>query len=311
MKKKSHIEIIGILTFQLLVTSCIYEDLLDSCEKEEEKEIVNVKITDFLPDSLMSFENLKMRTASLIFYPVSGGPSVTERISSDTGKVSISHGRYSLLIYTSDFFELDAVFYRGMEHPETAEAYTRQSVDGEISIVEEPDPLFCSYTENFDPDEQAERITVELVPRVYTYRFKIKVEGMQYLQSAAAKVTGFYTSVYLKDGHHREGESAVIQVKLKKEVINANEGYIYGEFRSFGTDQNSDVNHHISIALNNGETKVVKLDDLTKSIKALPHGGEIIIKQKIVIKDNGDNGQGGYFDPGVVDWDDIVIPVPA
>lgn len=308
MRKKSNIAIIGILTFQLLVASCVCEEPL---ELFKEKHVLNTKITEFLPDSLMSFENLKMRTASMVFYPASGGSPVTETIGSDDGQVSLSQGRYSLLIYTSDFFELDAVFYRGMESPETAEAYTRQSVDGENSIAQEPDPLFSSYTEDFSINEQSDSISVALIPRVYTYRFKISVEGIQYLQSAMAKVTGFYTSAYLKDGRHRESESAAVLVKLKKETVNTSEGYIYGEFRSFGAHQGGDVKHRISVALNNGGTKVVELDDLTKSIKALPRGGEIVIEQKIVIKNNGGSEGGGDFNPGILDWEYTVIPLPA
>lgn len=302
-----NIEAIWIVLCQLLVASCIQEDPTEPCEEEE---VVDVNVADLLPDSLASFEGLKMYTASLVFYPASGGAPINGKIAGNTGKVSIPHGRYSFLIYTSDFYELDANFYRGMEHPETAEAYARQSSDGRTSVVEEPDPLFCLFLENIDPDEQTTPISLKLIPRVYTYRFRIKVEGIEHLQSATARVTGMYTSVYLKDGRHHEEEAADVLVHMKKEMTDSGQGYIYGAFRSFGSHQRSDVKHHISITLNNGETKVVELDDLTIPIKAMPRGGEIVIKQKIVIEDNGGNGQTGGFNPDVIDWDENEVPLP-
>ena len=234
-------------------------------------------------------------------------------MSGENGKISLPCDFYSLLIYTSDFFELDANYYRGMEYPETTESYVRQQIENGIIYVDEPDPLFSSYVENYNPEKSFEKLSVTLRPRVFTYRFKIAVEGIQYLQSATATVTGMYTSAFLKDGHHREDEEGAMNVVLKKTGVNPekNEGYLYGEFRSFGPHQRKDVKHHISIALTNDETKVVELDDLTTPIKSLTRGGEFVIKQKIVIKDNGGSEQGSDFNPGVVDWEDIEIPVPA
>lgn len=310
MKQKSKIVVILAVIFQLSVVSCIRDE---PCTEVEEKEIVDVVITDLLPDSLATFEDLNMRTVNLSFYRSSDNCIFTRTLLGDNGKITLPDGSYSVLVYTSDFFELDAVFYRGMEHPETAEAYARQQTENGVLYVEEPDPLFCSYIEDFNPDEHFEKLSIVLQPKVFTYRFKIAVEGIQYLQSAVAMVTGMYTSSYLKDGHHRESEEAAMRVQLKKTEVNPekNEGYLYGEFRSFGSHQRKDVKHRLSIALTNGETKIVELDDLTASIKSMPHGGEVVIKQKIVIKDNGGGGQGSDFNPGLTDWDDIEIPVPA
>lgn len=308
---KNRITIILAVIFQLCVVSCIRDN--EPCDECEKKETVDVAITDLLPDSLATFEDLNMRTASMVLYPSSGKSSFAQTLYGENGKISLPCDSYSLLIYTSDFFELDANYYRGMEQPETAESYVRQQIENGIIYVDEPDPLFSSYIENYNPEESSEKLSVTLRPRVFTYRFKIAVEGIQYLQSAMATVTGMYTSAFLKDGHHREGEEGTMRVVLKKTEVNPekNEGYLYGEFRSFGPHQRKDVKHHISISLSNGETKVVELDDLTTPIKSLTRGGEILIKQKIVIKDNGSGGQGGDFNPGVVDWEDIEIPVPA
>ena len=46
------------------------------------------------------------------------------------------------MAYTSDFNELDANFYRGLEDLENAESYTKQSSRPGSTGIEEPDPLF-------------------------------------------------------------------------------------------------------------------------------------------------------------------------
>ena len=311
--------IVWAVALQIGFVGCVREFPQEECK---EKETVQVEVADLLPDSLASFEDLRMRSVNLIFYPVSGENPIKGSIVDTTGSISVPHGKYSLLIYSSDFFDLDGLFYRGIEQPETAEAYTHQHTRSDLVMqIEEPDPLFCFYTDDFDPenqkeeeeneaDEQPVHVSVVLIPLVYTYRFKIRVEGLQNFRSATAIVTGMYTSVFLTNSCHREDEAAAMQVKMKKSTESASEGFIYGEFRSFGSHQRNDVNHHISIVFNNDETKIVELDDLTIPIKSIPHGGEIVIKQKIVIKDS-DGGEEGAFDPKVYDWDDVVIPLPV
>ena len=66
------------------------------------------------------------------------------------GGVYLQEGIYDLLLYTSDFAEYDANFFRGMDNPLTAETHTRQSNVAESSArtdvtemyMVEPDPTF-------------------------------------------------------------------------------------------------------------------------------------------------------------------------
>lgn len=287
----------------LLLASCIKEDD-DNCKPPEK--IVEVKITDLLPDYLDSFKGLDLRSVSIGFYTPNGATVINKKIIGNDGEFSMPYGRYSVLIFSSDFYELDGVLYRGEKAIQTYEAYSRQYTEGGNLFVNEPDPLFCTYVEKFVIDQSFELLPVKLAPLVFTYRFKILVEGIDILKGASATVSGMYTSAFLKDGSHRITEVASMRVPITKVVTKATEGYLQGEFRSFGSHQSRDVRHKITLALSNGTTKVVEFDDLTNEIKSLPRGGEIVIKQKIVIKDDGGSGNNEY-NPEVNPWDDIEI----
>lgn len=313
MKNSDYEKIVWVIILQICIAGCVRDE-----PTEEDKKTVKVEITDLLPDSLGDFGNLKMRSVSLTFYSLTDETVTSQTLTGSSGEAKIPNGQYSLLIYSSDFFELDGLFYRGMNRPNTAEAYARQYTRSDKSIfMYEPDPLFCFYVDNIDTNSlnangrsasTPSLFSVTLSPLVYKYRFQIIVEGIKYLHSATAIVTGLYASVFLKDGHHRDEEVAQ-QVVLRKKTDASGVDYIYGEFLSFGSNQRKDVNHHIYIVLNIDETKIVDLGNLTEEIKKLPCGGEIKINQKIVIHGSGEE-PGGVFDPVVTDWDDVVIPLP-
>lgn len=293
----------------ILLVSC-RKELSDNCDDTQEM-IVEVKITDLLPDYLNSFEELDLRSVSVWFYTTDGSTVINKKITGNDGSFSIPYGKYSVFIFSSDFYELDAVLYRGEKTTQSYEAYVRQYTENGTLFANEPDPLFCTYVEEFVIDRSFEMLPVKLTPLVYTYRFQILVEGIDYLSGASATVSGMYTSAFLKDGSHRTTESASMKVPITKALTKDTEGYLQGEFRSFGSHQGSDVKHKITLALSNGvTTKVVELDDLTDKIKSLPRGGEIVITQKIVITNGGGGGGDGDYNPGITDWDDIVIQLP-
>ena len=73
---------------------------------------------------------LESKSFSIVAFPKdASGYMVSETIRGNSGQVYIIPARYDILVYTSDFNELDANFYRGMESPLTAEAYTRQALE--------------------------------------------------------------------------------------------------------------------------------------------------------------------------------------
>lgn len=295
--------VLALLSIPMLTTSCVKDP---PCDREKEGHTVKFEVADYLSDDLHSFDNLIPRSIGLSFYPSNNSEVVIKKLNAEKGQISIKKGEYDILIHTSDFYDIDANFYQGMENIDFAEAHTRQKIgeDGVITISE-PDPLFVANIDNYVVGTHFDNIKLEFRPLVYTYRFCIDIEGLVYVKSAKAQVTGLYSSAYLKSGAHREEEIAQIVVNLSK----SGGDMICGEFRCFGSHQRGNVEHTITIALVNaaGETKTVRLNKLTAKIKALPNGGKIAIDEKIVIESGGTEGG---FKPGVDDWDDDKRPLP-
>lgn len=294
---------LAFLAILTLMTACITES---ACDREKENYAVKFEVTDYQPDELHSFDSLTPRSISLSFYPKNNSEIVIKKFNSEKGTIPIEKGEYDILIYTSDFYDIDANFYRGIENIDLVESHTRNKVgdDGVITMVE-PDPLFVAHIEKYVVGSSLDDIEVEFRPLVYTYRFCVEVKGLGYVKSARAQISGLYSSAYLKSGAHREDEIAQMVVNLTKSGVDR----LCGEFRCFGSHQRSDVERTITLALVNaaGETKTVRLSNLTAKIKSLPKGGVIVIDEKIVIESGG--AEGGFV-PGVGDWDYDRRPLP-
>ena len=228
-------------------------------------------------------------------------------------------GVYDLLLYTSDFNELDANKWRGMDNWQTAETYTRQSLINDVStrndVVEmyivEPDPTFAVLQEGVVilNGTENQQVNVEFVQKSFKYYLTIRATGLHNIHSAKMNISGMYTSAYLTNEKHIMNESGTQSIDmdihydtdLREEVDN---GFVYGEFWSFGPNQREDIVNSITLYFTNGDVIVMKLNDLTDQIKQLTKGGEIIVDQILEIR-----GPAGGFQPGVGDWNDTNVDI--
>lgn len=235
------------------------------------------------------------------------------------GGMYVQEGMYDLLIYTTDFNELDANFYRGMDKKETAETHTRQRVTDqsarsdvkEMHIVE-PDPTFSALYEDvvvFRGDED-KVLDIEFVQKSFKYYLTIKCTGLHNIHSATMNISGMYTSAFLIHDAHRMDEAGTQSLDMKiilTKPTNADEigkGELYGEFWSFGPNQREDISNTITLYFHNGYVYELQLNDLTGQIKTLTKGGEIIVEQVLEIK-----GPPGGFQPGVGDWNQTDVDI--
>ena len=232
------------------------------------------------------------------------------------GGVYLPEGIYDLLVYTSDFNELDANFYRGLSKKETAETYTRQSAapDGssksdvtEVYMVE-PDPTFAVLSEDIIVLEghEDQLLEVEFVQKSFKYYLTIRAKGLQNIHTAKMHISGMYTTAYLLHEEHRTNEAGIQTVDMEITRYDSNdqtgEGEIYGEFWSFGPNVREDISNSITLYFVNGDVITMKLQDLSPQIKTLTRGGEIVVTEKLEIK-----GPPGGFQPGVGDWNDTNV----
>ena len=117
-----------------------------------------------------------------------------------------------------------------------------------------------------------------------------------------------YTTAFLTSEEHRMNEAGTQRLDMRitrypsdpsDPIEEQGKGEIYGEFWSFGPNQQQSIVNSITLYFFNGGERVIMLDDLTGQIKKLTRGGEIVVEQVIEIK-----GPPSGFEPGVGDWDD-------
>ena len=229
------------------------------------------------------------------------------------GGMYVQEGIYDLLLYTSDFNEYDANFYRNMGVKENAETHTRQTPleDTRMDLIEmmmvEPDPTFSVLTEEIIvfQGQEDKVIEVEFAQKSFKYYLTIQATGLHNIHTARMNISGMYTTAFLTNDDHRMNEAGTQTVDLQiihTKPTSAEElgnGELYGEFWSFGPNQRGDIVNSITLYFINGDVITMKLKDLTSQIKTLTKGGEIIVEEHIEIK-----GPPGGFQPGVGDWDD-------
>ena len=234
------------------------------------------------------------------------------------GGVYLQEGIYDLLLYTSDFNEYDANFFRGMDKKETAETYTRQTEMPEGSsrsdvtemYIVEPDPTFSVLHEEIIvlEGQEDQLLEVEFVQKSFKYFLTIKAIGLHQIHTATLNISGMNTSAFLTHDEHRMNEAGTQTVDLqiiksRNPEADLGAGELYGEFWSFGPNQREDIYHSITLHFINGDKITMKLkEDLTSQIKALTRGGEIIVHETVEIK-----GPAGGFDPIVGDWNDTNV----
>ena len=245
------------------------------------------------------------------------------------GAMYVQEGLYDLLVYTTDFNEYDANFFIGMDRPETAETHTRQAPINENPPAEssedeepadkaphpdikevwmvEPDPTFGVLVEDVAVFKDLENkvVDVEFVQKSFKYYLTIRCTGLQNIHSAQMNISGMYTTAFLSNEDHRMNEAGTqtldLQINRTKPTNpeDLGKGELYGEFWSFGPNQNDEIINTITLHFVNGDVISKRLKDLTSQIKTLTRGGEIIVEEIVEIK-----GPPSGFQPGTEDWGD-------
>ena len=310
-----------LITFTLFASAgCQRKDLLEP--HEHRNLTIRAHIDDYALDQLLSQKSNgyskpgEPRTTSYILYE-KNSQKVAYSGSFDglEGGMYVQEGIYDLLVYTTDFNEYDANFFRGMNKKETAETHTRQTPIDDVSprsdvtevYMVEPDPTFSVLKEEIVvfQGQEDEVVEVEFVQKSFKYYLTIKAKGLQNIHTAKMNISGMYTQAFLTNEDHRMNEAGTQTVELdiiRTKPSNSEEygkGELYGEFWAFGPNQRETISHSITLYFVNGDVIEMKLKDLTSQIKKLTRGGEIIVEEELEIK-----GPSGGFQPGVGDWDD-------
>ena len=212
-------------------------------------------------------------TQYVLYDKFAGKVAYTGSFNGMEGGMYVEEGLYDLLVYTTDFNEYDANFFRGMDNPLTAETYTRQTSKNnndsgvtEMNMVE-PDPTFSVLQEDVVVLHGYEDnvVEVQLVQKSFKYYLTIRAIGLHNIHTAKMNISGMYTTAYLAHEDHRMNEAGTQTVEMDihydtdpDELID--NGYLYGEFWSFGPNQREDIVNSIILYFVNGDVIRRELD---------------------------------------------------
>lgn len=293
---------------------CQRKDLLDP--HDHSNIWINAQFDSIAQEQLLSNRSRYARngepasTKYIVYAQNTGRVAYTGSFDGIQGGIYLQEGVYDLMLYTSDFNEYDANFFKNLENPDIAETHTRQTKvkepreDVDEMYIVEPDPTFSYYYKDIVVRDIHEDITldIELVQKSFKYYLTIKAKGLQNIHTATMYISGMYTSAFLTNDEHRMNEAGIQTVDLEIRRYDYDDplgnGELYGEFWSFGPNAREDIQNSITLHFINGDLIVMKLKDLTGQIKKLEKGGEIVVEQFLEIK-----GPAGGFNPGVGDWD--------
>lgn len=311
---------IFLLAVLLVSAACQRKTLMEP--HEHYNLIIKAQIDSLGRAQLMSNKSRYMKNAGepastkyILYDKLSGKVAYKGSFTGLENRMYIAEGLYDVLLYTTDFNEYDANYFRGMENPLTAETYTRQSLSAEDKSDEqasdvtelymvEPDPTFGALKEDVEVFYLYEdnEVEISLVQKSFKYYLTIRAIGLHNIHTATMNISGMYTTAFLAHEDHRMNEAGIQSVDMDihydtnpdPEIDN---GYLYGEFWSFGPNQREDIVNSITLHFVSGDVLVKKLNDLTEQIKTLDKGGEIIVEQILEVR-----GPAGGFQPGVEDW---------
>ena len=129
-------KLIFILTsIVLLAAGCERKFLIEPGHHHGNEIYLEIDLDEPLDEEVRTKDNPDMykellstaRSITVIAYPVDEhGYYGVHKINGLEGSIWLMPGKYDLMIYTSDFFDLDGTFYRGTTDPEAMEAFTNQ-----------------------------------------------------------------------------------------------------------------------------------------------------------------------------------------
>ncbi len=252
-----------------------------------------------------------------------------------TGNVRLSYGDFDFLIYN---FDTPNTLIKEENNEDAIQAYTSQAPQSILpaaagskaddntymgSVIHyQPDHLMVARERDYHIAPHAELTTIETTAYTVlnTYYIQIHVEGLQYVSSCNAVISGLYSGnqfgldsgmkyVY---GKPVSNPSAAVYFKLEKStdknIAGENKDVLCALFNTFGKieEQSSDlyVNFNVVDTEGNLLTKQVSLDRIFKTEDAIERHWLLIDEAWSIPNPKPNPVGGGGFQPVVDDWEE-------
>ena len=252
-----------------------------------------------------------------------------------SGYMNISYGNFDFLIYN---FDTPNTLIKEENNEDAIQAYTSQAPQSILpaaagskaddntymgSVIHyQPDHLMVARERDYHIAPHAELTTIETTAYTVlnTYYIQIHVEGLQYVSSCNAVISGLYSGnqfgldsgmkyVY---GKPVSNPSAAVYFKLEKStdknIAGDNKDVLCALFNTFGKieEQSSDlyVNFNVVDTEGNLLTKQVSLDRIFKTEDAIERHWLLIDEAWSIPNPKPNPVGGGGFQPVVDDWEE-------
>lgn len=321
--------IILLLPPPLLLTGCSRRPLEDPAEHTRVKVKVNVKsvlnVTCDIYNEKIPRPEIKPEAMHIIFFQQNADAVVAETFITDVqteedgsrslmGDIAIYPGTYRMLIYD---YGTESTIVKNFYNWDNAYAYTEAAPysvlskfsvkAGELAdIVNEPDHLVVasSPSETIPYHTGLYTISTEARSVVESWYLQIKVDGLEYVSSAQAVLSGMVRENLIATDTRVTSPEATIWFKLQKSDDNG-VPVICAVFNTFGRipESTNDLTVTFNIQTTGGKTVKREFDisDLFLSDNAVNHHWLLLEE---TIKIDPPSQSGGGFDPAVDDWDE-------
>lgn len=322
----------------LTAASCDFRPLKDADNNLEVAVAVNIKAISNVSCDIYN-ENIPVPEINtdmmhVMFFKPETGKVVAESYISDhetitdedgdqqtvlSGKINVLPGTYEMMIYN---FDTQSTLIRNYESYTAIEAYTDKvpesistrystRADGDGDMLFQPDHLVVAKNEaeTIPYHSGLYVIKSEAKSIVESYYLQIKVDGLQYVSSAQAVLSGMVGSKFLsKDGSDAASSEADLYFSLVKSQSprDGNADVICGIFNTFGRIEESDNDLYVIFDVKTvyGTEKTYKFNitDKFSTAECIDHHW-ILIDDTIKIDPPPPGSAGGGFDPVIEDWD--------
>jgi len=240
-----------------------------------------------------------------------------------SGTLNIGYGNYDFLVYN---FDTPATLIKDETNENSILAYTSgipssaaaryiggSSYSGAINY--QPDHLMVSRDKDYRISAHYEMTTVETTAYtvIDSYYIQIHVEGLQYVSSATAVISGLSPSNLIGPNERTTSPAVAIPVDLikstDKNIAGENKDVLCAVFNTFGKleDSSSDLIVTFNVVDTNGNllTKEINLNSVFQTKDAVDHHWLLIDETWIIDDPTPAKPVDGGFQPLVDDWEEV------
>ena len=292
---------------------------------------------------------LEPNGVSIFSYDHASGDLVMQRgISSDPTKIEVRHavGMYDFLLFNDTEYELDNVYFEGVENINTFKILTKATKAPIYrSLSDEPEMAYATETDDIAKESVSD---VEITPQALEYFYSKPGVGdysifkhidakpkhitelidielvVKNIVSAAGAPRTHLTNMaagYLPGLDQKHEQLLTHEFVLNNRVMFTSEpkdGMISKKLISFGPHRVDTKLLHkhkliMHFVLINGDDHVVELD-VTNAIESSHNGVQNVhkIRHEIELPVVIGGGEGeGPFDPDIEDWEDVEVEIPV